>query len=135
MYYTCLVRGNPKRTLQGTLARSDYKVYTSDYSTKPPSTKPPITSLPRDSRGCHSVTRTYPNVSEARPMSLRYERRKVRDVDEWRKARDVSGELPLTYLPFYSLLSSLSILHSLISSTSTGSISSDCDHYGHSHVM
>jgi hypothetical protein len=55
----------------------------------------------------------------------------------------VSGELPLTYLPldpflivyFYSSLSSLSILYSLTSSTSTGSISSDCDRYGHSHVM
>jgi hypothetical protein len=49
--------------------------------------------------------------------------------------RNLSGELPLTYLPFYSLLSSISILYSLISSISTGSISSDCDHYGHSHVM
>jgi hypothetical protein len=55
----------------------------------------------------------------------------------------LSGELPLTYLPldpflvvyFYSSLSSLSILYSLTSSTSTGSISSDCDRYGHSHVM
>jgi hypothetical protein len=47
----------------------------------------------------------------------------------------MSGELPLTYLPFYSLLSSISILYSLISSISTGSISSDCDRYGHSHVM
>jgi hypothetical protein len=47
----------------------------------------------------------------------------------------LSGELPLTYLPFYSLLSSVSILYPLISSISTGSISSDCDHYGHSHVM
>jgi hypothetical protein len=49
----------------------------------------------------------------------------------------------LTYLPldpflivyFYSSLSSLSTLYSLISSTSTSSISSDCDRYGHSHVM
>jgi hypothetical protein len=55
----------------------------------------------------------------------------------------LSGELPLNYLPldlflivyFYSLLSSLSILYSLTFSTSTGSISSDCDCYGHSHVM
>jgi hypothetical protein len=48
----------------------------------------------------------------------------------------MSGELPLTYLPFYSLLSlSLSIHYSLIPSTFTGSISSDCDCYGHSHMM
>jgi hypothetical protein len=54
----------------------------------------------------------------------------------------LSGELPSTYLSldpflivyFYSSLSSLSILYSL-TSTSTGSISSDCDCYGHSHVM
>jgi hypothetical protein len=64
------------------LARSDYKVYTGDYSTKPPSTKPPITSPPRDSRGCRSVTQTYPNASEARPMSLRYEWRKAQGVDD-----------------------------------------------------
>jgi hypothetical protein len=50
--------------------------------------------------------------------------------------RRLSGELPLTYLPFYSLLSlSLSIHYSLIPSTFTGSLSSDCDRYGHSHVM
>jgi hypothetical protein len=45
----------------------------------------------------------------------------------------MSGELPLTDLPLYSFLSlSLSIPYSC---TSTSSISSDCDHYGHSHVM
>jgi hypothetical protein len=47
----------------------------------------------------------------------------------------MSGELPFTSsllsIPFLSLL----IPHSLMSSTSTGSISSDCDHYGHSHMM
>jgi hypothetical protein len=43
----------------------------------------------------------------------------------------LSGELPLTYLPLDSFLSlslSLSIHYSLISSTSTGSIRTDCDH-------
>jgi hypothetical protein len=49
----------------------------------------------------------------------------------------MSGELPsLIFLYIlYSLSLSLSIPYSLISSTSTGSISSDCDRYGHSHVM
>jgi hypothetical protein len=53
----------------------------------------------------------------------------------------MSGELPSTYLPLYISYSlslslylplpilSFSILHL------TGSISSHCDHYGHSHVM
>jgi hypothetical protein len=46
----------------------------------------------------------------------------------------------LTYLPFYSLLivyflSPFSILPIPTSSIFTGSISSDCDRYGHGHVM
>jgi hypothetical protein len=65
-----------KRTDVPLQARSDYKLYTGDYSTKPPSTKPPMTNLPHDSRGCHSVTQTYPDASKARPMSLRYEQRR-----------------------------------------------------------
>jgi hypothetical protein len=41
----------------------------------------------------------------------------------------MSGELPLSLIFYFSL--SLSWIHI----TSTGSISSDCDCYGHSHVM
>jgi hypothetical protein len=52
----------------GHLARSVYKLYTGDYSTKPPITKPPINGCPRDSGGCHSVTQTCPNASEAHLM-------------------------------------------------------------------
>jgi hypothetical protein len=52
----------------------------------------------------------------------------------------MSGELPLTYLPFYSLLivhflSPFSLLLLPSPSIFTGSISSDCDRYGHSHVV
>jgi hypothetical protein len=48
----------------------------------------------------------------------------------------MSGELPLTYLPSYSLLLSLYIPILLFSlSTSLLVVSIDCDHYGHSHVM
>jgi hypothetical protein len=38
--------------------------------------------IPCDSGGCNSVTRIYPNPSEARPMSLRYEQRKEENVDD-----------------------------------------------------
>jgi hypothetical protein len=48
----------------------------------------------------------------------------------------MSGELPLTYLPSYSLLLSLYIPILLSSfSTSLLVVSIDCDRYGHSHVM
>jgi hypothetical protein len=84
MYNTCLAKGNPKRTLWGSLARSVYKWYTGEYSTKPPITKPPINGCPRDGGGYCSVTRTGPNVSEASPMQLRYERRGRWEVDNYR---------------------------------------------------
>jgi hypothetical protein len=44
----------------------------------------------------------------------------------------MSGELIVYFL---SPSSPLSIPYALISSTSTGSLSSDCDRYGHSHVI
>jgi hypothetical protein len=49
----------------------------------------------------------------------------------------LSEELLLTYLPLYSLLSLpfYSLFSILPCHILTGSISSDCDHYGHSHVM
>jgi hypothetical protein len=43
--------------------------------------------------------------------------------------------LDLSSFLFLTLSSLLSIPYALISSTSTGSLSSDCDRYGHSHVM
>jgi hypothetical protein len=84
MYNTCLAKGNPKRMLEGFLARSDYKLYTENCSTKPPSTKAPITRYPHDGGGCHSVTRTCLNASKARPMWLRHKRRRTQEVDEIR---------------------------------------------------
>jgi hypothetical protein len=45
----------------------------------------------------------------------------MRSVNYRERSEWLSGELPLTYLPFYSLLSlSLSIYYSLIPSTFTG---------------
>jgi hypothetical protein len=43
--------------------------------------------------------------------------------------------LDLSFFRFPSLSLSLSIHYSLIPSISTGSLSGDCDRYGHSHVM
>jgi hypothetical protein len=43
--------------------------------------------------------------------------------------------LDLSSFLLFTLSLSLSIHYSLIPSTFTGSISSDCDRYGHSHVM
>jgi hypothetical protein len=83
MYNTCLARGNPKRTLQGSLARLDYKWYTENYSTKPPSIKPPISRHPHDSRGCHSVTWACPNVFNAHLVLLRYKWRKKQTLVSW----------------------------------------------------
>jgi hypothetical protein len=45
------------------------------------------------------------------------------------------GNSPLLLVYFLSPSSLLSIPYALISSTSTGSLSSDCDCYGHSNVM
>jgi hypothetical protein len=66
-----LAKGNPKRMLWGSLARSVYKWYTEDYSTKPPSTEPPIYRCPCDSRECRSVTRTCPDASVAHLVLFR----------------------------------------------------------------
>jgi hypothetical protein len=57
-----------------------------DCSTKPPITKPPITGYPHDGGGCHSVTWTCPNASEARPMRLRYEWVERQEVDDIRES-------------------------------------------------
>jgi hypothetical protein len=65
---------------QGSLARSNYKEYTDDYSTKPRSIKPPINSYPHDGGGCYSVMWTYPNASVACPTLLRYKWRKEQNI-------------------------------------------------------
>jgi hypothetical protein len=49
-----------------------------------PDLKPLINSHPCDSGGCHSVMWVCPNVSEARSMLLRCERRKEWKVDIWK---------------------------------------------------
>jgi hypothetical protein len=47
-----------------------------------PLTKPPINGCPCDSGVCRSVTQTCPNASEVHPMWLRYEQRRMREVDD-----------------------------------------------------
>jgi hypothetical protein len=54
-----------------------------ELQSKPPSTKPPINRHPRDGGGCHSVTHTCPNASEAHPMLLRYEQRRRWEVNDF----------------------------------------------------
>jgi hypothetical protein len=59
---------------------------------------------------------------------------------EWRREEEderggCQGNSPLLIVYFLSYSSPLSIPYVFISSTSTGSLSSDCDCYGHSHVM
>jgi hypothetical protein len=59
MYNTCLAKENPKRTLWGSLARSDYRWYSGNYSTKPPSTNPSKYGSPTAIGGCHMVMWLY----------------------------------------------------------------------------
>jgi hypothetical protein len=85
-----LAKGNPKRTLWGSLARSVYKWYTEDYSTKPP-----IYGCPCDGGGCHSVTRTCPDASAACPVPFRSEWWRRMEVDDfqWVNIQKVVGLL------------------------------------------
>jgi hypothetical protein len=64
MYNTCLAKGNSKRTLWGSLARSDYRWYSGNYSTKPPSTKPSKYGSLTTIGGCCRFMWLYPDVGD-----------------------------------------------------------------------
>jgi hypothetical protein len=71
------------------------------------------------------VVFTHGHVAVSRATSVN----RIKAIWDPKFPNPVSGELPLSLILYFSL--SLSC----ISITSTSSISSDWDHYGHSHMM